>query len=170
MAEPLPYRPNVCMLVYNARRALLLGRHMGGDTWQFPQGGAKSELSLEENVYKELSEELGLARQALGQLTRLNATHRYEFNTVPLRWKKRWRGQEQTFWAVELCAPDSAIRLDTHDPAEFSQWRWCSTSDLLAQADPVRRDGYLEPLREFIGRIGPTTLTPPAAPLEGGPS
>jgi hypothetical protein len=38
----LPLRPNVCMLVYNARGQLFLGERLRNKGhWQFPQGGAE---------------------------------------------------------------------------------------------------------------------------------
>ena len=149
---PLPYRPNVCMLVYDRRGWLFLGQRAGGDTWQFPQGGV--EGSAERSVVRELEEELGLRRSALGRIQRLQATHSYEFATIPSHWRNRWRGQRQSFWAVELVGPDTQIRLDAHPHIELTAWRWCDPIYLLEEVDPVRRAGYEAPLREFQEWLG----------------
>jgi putative (di)nucleoside polyphosphate hydrolase len=144
----LPYRPNVCMLVYNRERELWIGQRFGAETWQFPQGGVGRSSPIRA-VIRELREELGLHKRHLGQITRLQATHRYDFLHTPPHWRHRWRGQEQSFWAVEFLGPDSEIDLTGHSPQEFSQWSWCPVDQVLERVEEIRRPGYLAPLQEF---------------------
>ncbi len=149
----LPYRPNVCMLVYNPQRQLWIGERYGCDTWQFPQGGVKADTDLKGNVIREVCEELGLQHRHLGAIEQLQATHRYDFLHTPPRWKHRWRGQEQTFWTVEFLGQDQDIRLDRHHPQEFSRWSWCPPEEVLQRVEPIRRAGYVQPLEEFKTRF-----------------
>ncbi|MBS2039125.1 NUDIX domain-containing protein [bacterium] len=149
----LPFRPNVCMLVYNSHYHLWIGERFGATTWQFPQGGVNKKKPLLDSVVRELQEELGLLPQHLGQITQLEATHRYEFQRTPPRWQGRWAGQEQTFWAVEFRGIDQNIDLTGHHPQEFSRWEWCPPEQVLQRVEPIRRPGYERPLSEFLQKI-----------------
>ncbi|NDC36541.1 MAG: NUDIX domain-containing protein, partial [Proteobacteria bacterium] len=133
----LPYRPNVCMLLYNTAGQLLLGeRNQEIGIWQFPQGGAEPGLTLEQNVSKELQEELGLHPEHVEITKRLSATNTYDFVTPPTYAVGRWRGQTQSFWLVKFLGQDSDIKLDRYQPAEFMNWRWCSPQEVRAIAEP----------------------------------
>ncbi len=143
----LPLRPNVCMLVYNSEGRLLLGERAGAtNVWQFPQGGAEPEFSLEENVLRELEEELGADRKLFSITKKLHATHEYIWQEVPEYYVDKWSGQKQTFWLVQFLGKDEDIKLD-HD--ELMNWRWCTTQEVKNLAEPKRIAGYLQPLREF---------------------
>ncbi len=145
----LPLRPNVCMLLFNREYRLFLGeRHGEPGVWQFPQGGAEPEYSLEENVYRELEEELGIPRKSLKIERKLQATHEYEFKTPPSYAKGKWRGQTQTFWLVRFLGQDSELNLDTAEP-EFMAWKWCEIEEVRTLAEPKRLLGYERPLQEF---------------------
>lgn len=136
------------MLLFNKERKIFLGNRLGEpDVWQLPQGGAEGHLTLEENVIKELSEETGAESHTFEIVKRCQATHRYEFEPVPRRYRDRWRGQEQSFWIVKFLGTDEEITLGS-DP-EFSDWRWCTTDEIRQLAEPKRLIGYEEPLREF---------------------
>lgn len=146
----LPLRPNVCMLVFNSMGKFFLGEREGEPgVWQFPQGGVEPHLSLEQNVLKELNEELG-ADPALFQIEKkLQATHEYDFQTPPAYARGKWRGQSQTFWLVRFAGSDSDIQLDRFEP-EFMSWRWCSFQEAQQLAEPKRWPGYLSPLKESL--------------------
>lgn len=137
------------MLVINSARELWIGERANfPGVWQFPQGGVEEDLSLEENVVKELNEELGAEPEHFKILKKLTATHEYEFNNPPAYAKGRWRGQAQTFWLVEFLGNDADIQLDRFDP-EFSDWKWCDHKDVLDVIEPLRRPGYQAPVAEF---------------------
>ena len=150
-SKKLPFRPNVCMLVYNSQGKLFLGERRGEKGhWQFPQGGAESGYTLRENVFRELKEELGLRKRHVGSLKKLRATHQYEWRTPPGYALGRWRGQRQTFWLVEFIGDDGDIDLADFKEPEFRAWRWCSVSEVRRRAARHRRKGYEKPLREFL--------------------
>ena len=147
MAE-LPLRPNVCMLVLNRERKLLLGqRHGEPGVWQFPQGGVEQDASLQENVLRELTEELGAPREKFRIITRLKSTNEYEWKTPPPAAVGRWRGQSQTFWLVDFSGQDSDFYLCGDHP-ELQAVRWCSIEEVKSLAEPIRVAGYLGPLKE----------------------
>lgn len=149
MSELLPLRPNVCMLVFNQEQRLFLGeRHKEAGIWQFPQGGVEPEDSLEENVLRELEEELGAPKKYFKIVKRLAATHDYDFRTPPSYAIGRWRGQSQTFWLVAYYGKDSDIKFE-QEPPEFTQFKWCTVEEVKALAEAKRLPGYLNPLNEF---------------------
>lgn len=116
--------------------------------WQFPQGGVEAGLSLEENVIKELTEELGADKKLFRIVQKLKSTHKYDFQKPPAYAIGKWRGQAQTFWLVEFAGKDSDINLSRYQP-EFESFRWCTPDEVRKLAEPKRLPGYLKPLEEF---------------------
>lgn len=137
------------MLLFNARHELWIGERRGASTWQFPQGGVEKGSTPEQSALRELREELGLKRRHLGIPVRLRATHRYDFSHTPAHWVTRWRGQQQSFWAVKFLGRDQDIDVERHEPPEFSRWGWCPIDEVMRRVDPIRREGYAAPLAEF---------------------
>lgn len=145
----LPLRPNVCMLVYSSDYRLFLGARSGvSGVWQFPQGGVELEQSLEENVIRELEEELGIERHHIGAIQKLEATNEYDFAKPPDYAKGRWRGQSQTYWVVKFTGKNRDIDVSRRDK-EFSDWKWATPNEVREIAEPRRLGGYEKALREF---------------------
>lgn len=137
------------MLVFNQDNKLFLGERNGEPgIWQFPQGGVEAGLSLEENVLRELEEELGLNRKNLEIIKKLNATHVYDFRNIPDYAVGKWRGQSQTFWLVKFLGSNLEIDLFAHEP-EFMNFCWCSVDEVREKAEPIRLPGYEAALVEF---------------------
>ena len=57
------YRPNVAIVLVNARNQVFWGKRVREHAWQFPQGGIKPGETPEQAMYRELNEETGLAPQ-----------------------------------------------------------------------------------------------------------
>jgi len=146
----LPLRPNVCILLFNQEHRLFLGERKGEPgVWQFPQGGAEPSLTLEENVLKELEEELGTPAAKFRIISKLDATNEYNFDVPPAYAEGKWRGQRQTFWLVQFLGEDEDIDLARHEQ-EFTDYCWCSVDEVRQRAEPKRLRGYMKPLDEFV--------------------
>lgn len=149
----LPYRPNVCMVIFNQENKLLLGERYGNPgIFQFPQGGVEEKDSLEENVFREIEEELGIKRELLKIEKKLKATNKYDFQNTPSYAVGKWRGQEQTFWLVRFLGNDSDIDLNTEHP-EFMTFLWCTIDEVFDTAEQRRMSGYksaLDEVREYF--------------------
>ena len=153
----LPFRPNVCMLVLNAEQRIFLGERFNEPgVWQFPQGGVEEQQSLEENVLRELQEELGAPSQRFQILKKLATTRQYEWRSPPAYAVGKWRGQSQTFWLVRFIGADTELKLDAYDQ-ELAAYRWCTIEEVVALAEPKRLEGYrpaLDEAREFLQGVG----------------
>lgn len=146
----LPLRPNVCMFITDGRGHLFLGERAGEPGhWQCPQGGLEPGLAIEDNVLRELHEELGLDPEMVTLLAKLDFVHEYEWDQAPSFGKGIWRGQTQQFWAIHFHGSDSDIRFDRHEPAEFAMWRWCRVGEFLERAHHRRVPSYRRALEEL---------------------
>lgn len=149
----LPYRPNVCMFVLNAENKVFVGErsdHPGA--WQLPQGGVETGMSLEENVLKELTEELGAPKETFTILKKLSATHTYDFFNTPPYAINVWRGQAQTYWLVKFTGDESQINLSLYE-VEFQSYAWVALQDLERTVEPHRFAGYRKALPEAMSFI-----------------
>ena len=56
------YRLNVGIVLANQTGKVFLGKRIKQNAWQFPQGGLDDQENIEEAVFRELLEEVGLTR------------------------------------------------------------------------------------------------------------
>ena len=56
------YRKGVGIIIVNAKGQFFLGKRIGAEAWQFPQGGIDEGENPEEALYRELHEETGLIK------------------------------------------------------------------------------------------------------------
>lgn len=102
----------------------LLGRsieHYRHKRW-FPV----SEDKLEQAMYRELFEEVGLKPEHVRIIGRTRGWLRYD---VPKHWIKRewrntYRGQKQIWFLLRLVGRDSDVCLRASNHPEFDAWRW----------------------------------------------
>ncbi len=145
------YRPNVGIILCNAKNEVFWGKRVREHSWQFPQGGIKRGESPEEAMYRELYEEVGLLPEHVRILGRTKGWLRYE---VPTHWIKReWRGsykgQKQIWFLLRLTGRDNDVSLRTTAKPEFDAWRW---NDYWVPLDSViefKRDVYAQALAEL---------------------
>ena len=57
------YRKNVAMVVFNDKQEVLICKRKGTENWQFPQGGIDGNEFIEDAMYRELYEEVGLKKK-----------------------------------------------------------------------------------------------------------
>jgi putative (di)nucleoside polyphosphate hydrolase len=147
---PKNLRPNVCILLYNAKGQLFMGERLGKrQHWQFPQGGVEVGQTLRATALRELQEEIGVSRRCVGAIQRLKARHWYLWKSPPAYARGKWVGQAQTFWLLEFIGTDADIDLHSTDDPEFKRWRWCSIREVRKIAARERVAGYEQALREF---------------------
>lgn len=149
------YRPNVGIILCNAKNQVFWAKRINQHAWQFPQGGIKAGETPEQAMYRELGEEVGLLPEHVRILGRTRNWLRYD---VPSHWVRRdskglYRGQKQIWFLLRLTGHDSNVSLRATDHPEFDAWRW---SDYWVEFDSVvefKRDVYrlaLEELERYL--------------------
>ena len=120
------FRPNVGIILVNARNEVFWGKRIREHSWQFPQGGIKHGESPEQAMYRELFEEVGLRPEHVKILGRTRGWLRYEVprNWIRREWRNSYRGQKQIWYLLRLVGRDSDVSLRASSHPEFDAWRW----------------------------------------------
>ena len=145
------YRPNVGIILANARNEVFWGKRLRQHSWQFPQGGIKHGENPEQAMHRELREEVGLLPNQVRVLGRTREWLRYD---VPPQWVKRemrgsYRGQKQIWFLLRLIGRDCDVCLRATDHPEFDAWRWNDYWVELASVVDFKRDVYRTALTEL---------------------
>jgi putative (di)nucleoside polyphosphate hydrolase len=145
------YRPNVGIVLVNARNAVFWGKRVNQHAWQFPQGGIKAGESPEVAMYRELAEEIGLGPSHVRILGRTRHWLRYE---VPERWIKRdwrgtYRGQKQIWYLLRLIGRDCDVNVRASGHPEFDAWRWHDYWIPFESVIEFKREVYRQALTEL---------------------
>ena len=156
------YRPNVGIIICNARTEVFWGKRVREHSWQFPQGGIKHGETPEQAMYRELHEEVGLMPDHVRILGRTRNWLRYE---VPSHWVRRewrgsYRGQKQIWFLLRLVGRDSDVSLRACEKPEFDAWRW---HEYWIPSDAViefKRDVYQQALSELARYLGREDVRP----------
>jgi putative (di)nucleoside polyphosphate hydrolase len=145
------YRPNVAIVVANARNQVFWGKRVREHSWQFPQGGINPGESPEQAMFRELHEEVGLSPQHVRILGRTRDWLRYE---VPQHWVRRefrgsYRGQKQIWYLLRLVGRDTDFSLRASTHPEFDAWRWNEYWVPLDAVIDFKREVYRRALTEL---------------------
>jgi putative (di)nucleoside polyphosphate hydrolase len=145
------YRPNVGIVLCNARNEVFWGKRIKEHSWQFPQGGIKHGETPEQAMFRELEEEVGLKAHHVKILGRTRNWLRYE---VPPQWVRRewrgsYRGQKQIWFLLRLVARDSDVSLRASEHPEFDAWRWHEYWIPLETVIEFKREVYAQALNEL---------------------
>jgi putative (di)nucleoside polyphosphate hydrolase len=147
------YRPNVAALIVNSVGNLLIcERWTIPGAWQFPQGGVDAGESLEEALYREVKEEVGLSPKDY-QVIRKRDGYRYLYPET-VRGKKLRKhgnhGQEQTYFLCHLRDDAPPVNVN-QKPREFRAYRWILPEEFdLDWLPEFKRDVYREVMRDFF--------------------
>ncbi|MEO7100724.1 MAG: RNA pyrophosphohydrolase [Luteolibacter sp.] len=148
------YRPNVAALVVNSEGNLLICERMTiPGAWQFPQGGVDAGETLEQALYREVREEVGLEPKHYEVIDRREG-YRYLYPEAARGKKLRKHGshgQEQTYFLCHLNPGAPEINVN-QKPREFRAYRWIPPEEFeLDWLPPFKHDVYREVMRDFFG-------------------
>lgn len=146
------FRPNVGIIVLNARGQALWARRVGGkDAWQFPQGGINPGETPEQALYRELYEEVGLTRDQVSLIACTRGWLRYRLpqRLIRRRSEPLCIGQKQKWYLLKLEAQESSISFDNGYKPEFDHWRWVSYWHPLSKVVTFKREVYRRALTEL---------------------
>lgn len=145
------YRPNVGIVLVNARNEVFWGKRVREHSWQFPQGGIKHGESPQQAMYRELYEEVGLRPEHVRILGRTRGWLRYDVPRHWLRreWRNSYRGQKQIWFLLRLVGRDCDVCLRTSKHPEFDAWRWSDYWVPLEAVIDFKRQVYQQALSEL---------------------
>jgi len=149
------YRSNVGIMLCNEKQQLLWARRIGQNAWQFPQGGVNPEEQLEEAMFRELNEEIGLNQTQVTVVARTRDWLRYQLPDNLLRRESMplCIGQKQIWFLLLLRTNEEQVKLDVSDQPEFDQWRWVDYWYPLKEVVSFKRKVYEQALQELEPHI-----------------
>lgn len=144
------FRQNVAALIVNRKGEILVcERIKQRDAWQFPQGGVdKGETTLEA-LFREVQEEVGL-KEGDYKVIEYREDYFY-FYPAHIRAKKKWDGQQQTYYLCKLKKKAREVDLGEKNP-EFGRYCWVKPKDFEVEWLPsFKVEVYREVMRDFFG-------------------
>lgn len=140
------YRPNVGIILFNHKNRVFWARRSSHDGWQFPQGGVKLNETLDQALYRELQEEVGLKPSHVKIVARTRSWLHYDLPQTYLRRQRHntrnFRGQKQIWYLLKLTGDDSKVCLDTCNKPEFDQWIWKDWAEAVEEIIEFKRTVY----------------------------
>lgn len=146
------YRPNVGIILCNAKNEVFWGKRIREHSWQFPQGGIDKGESPEQAMFRELYEEVGLQSHHVHILGRTKNWLRYEVPThwIKREWRSSYKGQKQIWFLLRLVGRDCDVSLRASGHPEFDAWRWSEYWVPLESVIEFKRDVYRLALNELV--------------------
>lgn len=154
----LPYRPCVGVMLVNRQGQAFVGKRIDnreGDFWQMPQGGIDDGEELRAAALRELAEETGVGANHVALIAQTREELLYDLpdELIGKLWKGQYRGQRQHWLLARFNGEDANIRLNAHNPPEFSDWKWVEPDLLPELIVPFKRRVYHAVLEEFRALI-----------------
>ena len=161
------YRANVGIVLMRDNGDVFLGQRTGARGWQFPQGGVRQGEPIEQALYRELLEEIGLERRHVSLAGSTADWIRYK---LPKRYVRRGRGplcigQKQRWYLLKLALPEGSVRFSfthTNEP-EFDGWRWANYWEPVREVIYFKRPVYVQMLTELAPVAFPAGAPPKPA-------
>ena len=151
------FRPNVGIILVNARNEVFWGKRIREHSWQFPQGGIKHGESPEQAMYRELQEEVGLRPEHVRIIGRTREWLRYDVPKQWIRraWRETYRGQKQIWFLLRMVGRDTDVSLRASEHPEFDAWRWSTYWVPLDGVIEFKRGVYEAALSELARLLFP---------------
>lgn len=148
------FRANVGIVLMQESGCVFLGQRIGGKGWQFPQGGIRLGETLEQAMFRELGEEIGLGP---ADVEVLGVTPHWLRYRLPARLVRRDQspvciGQKQRWYLLRSRVEDPSFRFDSTDEPEFAGWRWADYWDPVREVIHFKRQVYERALHD-LGRM-----------------
>jgi putative (di)nucleoside polyphosphate hydrolase len=141
------YRKGVSALILNNKKEFLLVNLNSFEDKYFaiPGGGVEEGESLQDAVYREIKEELGIDRDSLELIGKSDSPLRVTFKTPKIKNGVEIIGSERYFFGFNFIGDNNEIKLQEE---EVRAYKWVSFSDL---GKYLLFDDQLE---ESVGKIG----------------
>ena len=143
------YRKGVGIIVVNAKGQFFLGKRIGAEAWQFPQGGIDKNELPEEALFRELHEETGLLQEKVKILAISKNWLVYHIPHVYQRTNKKYDGAMQKWFLLELIGTNEDVDLNAVNHAEFDAWKWADKSTAINSVIRFKKAVYESIFSEF---------------------
>ncbi|OGT30809.1 MAG: RNA pyrophosphohydrolase [Gammaproteobacteria bacterium RIFCSPHIGHO2_12_FULL_35_23] len=161
MIDQRGFRLGVAMIILNSRNRIFWARRIGGNGWQFPQGGLLDDEPTLDAMYRELYEEVGLVQADVEIVAESKCwlyyylpRHLVRRNTQPL-----CIGQKQKWYLLRLKNDQAEFDFATAELPEFDDYRWVSYWYPLKQVIFFKRKLYQRILHEFAPLVFESKVT-----------
>jgi putative (di)nucleoside polyphosphate hydrolase len=146
------FRSNIGIVISNREGQLLWAKRIGQDAWQFPQGGIKPTETVEQALFRELTEEVGLREEDVRIIHQTDDWLRYRLPENYIRYNNDpvCIGQKQKWFLLSLESDDSSIELNLNSKPEFDDWCWVSYWYPLEQVISFKKEVYRQALNELM--------------------
>jgi putative (di)nucleoside polyphosphate hydrolase len=148
------FRANVGVVLLQGDQ-VFLGRRTGARGWQFPQGGMRSGETLEQALFRELDEEIGITQAHVTILGQTERWLRYRRHQTPV-----CTGQKQRWFLLRVKGEVHFDFMRTAEP-EFDAWRWSDYWEPVREVIYFKRSVYMRALRELAPLAFPRGQAPP---------
>ncbi|MCX6713841.1 MAG: NUDIX domain-containing protein [Candidatus Vogelbacteria bacterium] len=140
------------MIMNNKNEFLLVNLESFEDKYfAIPGGGVEGEESLEDAVYREIQEELGISSQSLEPVGVCKESLQFRFKTKKLyRNDVEYDGSERYFFGFKFKGDESEIKLQE---GEIRSYKWVSYENLK---DYLLFDNQLKDTQEKLLELFPT--------------
>ena len=127
----MPYKQAVLALVVDDENRFLIVQlnEFADDEWKFISGGLNEGEELEDGLYRELKEELGLGKDSFELVGKSDRTHKYDFpeENGKLIDGVNYRGQEKHQFLLKFVGDKNKIKLLKK---EIKAIKWVKFSEL----------------------------------------
>lgn len=155
MIDSNGFRSNVGIVICNGLGQLLWAKRIGQSSWQFPQGGIKEAETVEQALFRELGEEVGLDADDVKILHETTDWLHYRLPKNFIRHNKDplCIGQKQKWFLLGLESGDERVELSKTGQPEFDDWKWVDYWYPIKEVIDFKRDVYQQALEELHGPL-----------------
>jgi len=149
------FRLNVGIILVGPKNRLLFARRVGQEAWQFPQGGIRENETIEQALFRELYEEIGLKSQDVEIIACTRRWLKYRLPPKFIRHEVQpvCIGQKQKWFMLRLLSDETQVQLNCTDSPEFDRWRWVSYWAPLKEVIDFKKPVYRSALTEFASLL-----------------
>ena len=143
------YRKGVGIVIVNAKGQFFLGKRIGAEAWQFPQGGIDEGENPEESLYRELHEETGLVKDKVTIVAVSKKWLVYHIPHVYQRLNRKYDGAMQKWFLLKLTGTNEDVNLNAVNEAEFDAWKWADRNTAINSVIRFKKAVYASIFAEF---------------------
>ena len=149
-SKNLPLRLGVGIVLLNSDNKVFVGKRIDNSVnfWQMPQGGVDDNENLLYAANRELKEETGVKSTKLIKEIDNWLTYELPKNLLGKIWKGKYRGQKQKWFIMRFVGDEEEINIKTKN-AEFLEWKWIDTNQLLNVVIDFKLDVYKSIVKEL---------------------